>query len=164
MRWICLAAVVAAGCGSEDEPDTLCDELVSSGNVVDSGVTLGLGDPDTFEPIADGDELELELGTQGGWMVRPVARLDAAALGAGPDRCVWVETVAAIEGSADPVSLTQVPTFDYNRANVLSSPLLVLLSFDLEAVDGRQATIDVRIEGPDAASTASIDVELVNLE
>jgi hypothetical protein len=157
------AAVVVAGCGGEEVADPGCETLESSGVSVDGAATLGL-DRGGFVAIEGGAALELELGTQGGWMVRPVVEIDAAALGASDSSCVWVESTATIDGSADPVSMPQVPRFTYGGGRALSTPLLVLLSFDLEAIEGRDATITVRVEAPAAGATTSADVRLVNAE
>lgn len=154
---LCLSACGTAGSG--DDPDCLPSD--TSGVDVDGAATLGL-DAGGFAAIESGAALELELGTQGGWMVRPQVQFDAAALGAGDGACVWVESTATVDGSPDPISMFEVPEFAYEGGTGLSRPLLVLLSFDLEAVEGRDATIEVRVEGPEAGSTAAIDVSLVN--
>lgn len=160
---LALLSSSALACGTAETGDGDADCLPSdtSGVEAPGAAILGL-DAGGFAAIENGATLELELGTQGGWMVRPQVRIATSALGAGAGACVWIESTATIDGSADPISMVEVPQFSYDGATGLSRPLLVLLSFDLGAVEGRDATIEVRVEGPGAGTTASVDVSLVN--
>lgn len=153
-----ISMLVLGGCGASD--DAPCNAHRAD-EVVADAVAIGVGAP-AFVPLADGSEMELDFGTQGGWMIRPVLRIAPERLGVEDPACVWVEVVTAVDGLEElPTTTISVP-FHEDGDHADSEPLLVLLAFDLEQVEGRSATITATVSGPVAQSTSVIAVDLVN--
>lgn len=152
-----------SACGPDAPLPVACEQLPSSLPSIDGAATFGAGELDDFRAVEDGAAMELVLGIQGGWMVMPRVRVDAAALGASPGSCVRGTSTAVIE-DAPAVGMQQVISLTYAGDQALSQPLYILLSFDLDAIEGRHASIQLDVEGPDARARANARVFLVNRE
>ena len=159
-----LLAVLAIACAGQDDADLLCDDFVAKPDSVERALAIGTTIGGDFVPIDADGSLELELGIQGGWMARPTLRIDAESLGATDQSCIWVAIEAAVDGMDEPISMFTTASFQFDNGNGYSDPLEVLLSFDLEALEGRKATFEIRVDGPRAAASSIVDVVLVNAE
>lgn len=159
-----LLAVFAVACASQEEEGARCEVFESSGTSRDGAVAIGSSAPGDFVSIDNDGTMELELGIQGGWMARPSLEIDAASLGADEESCIWVSIDATIDGMDQPISVLETPAFQFQDGMAYSAPLNLLLSFDLEALEGRTATFHVTVQGPEAAATSIVDVTLVNHE
>jgi hypothetical protein len=165
MRCLSLAiALLGAACSAEPSEDSRCTTYEAGAPQIDDAIAIGVGEFEGFESIDENGSLELELGIQGGWMARPVLRIDGLALGADAESCVWVSSRAVVEGLDEPISTRETPEFHYEEGVGYSRPLELFLSFDLETVEQRTSILEVTVEGPMGASTATVDVILVNLE
>lgn len=161
LLWLSAAAWLL-GCG--DDPGPQCVDTDAGGPEVANAVALGGGTPDNFVAASDGGTFELEFGTQGGWMVRPVVRIDSARLGADDQSCVAVHLEADVPGIT-PIPATHVfPQFHHQTGAGFTDPVIVFLAFDLLEVENQPCTLRVTVVGPAASSSTSAQVTLVNNE
>jgi hypothetical protein len=159
------ACCLLFACADEEPPDPpACDDAVVPGEVIDGALELGTGGPPDFVPAADGSSLELARGSQGGWMITPTLAAGKAALG-GDGACVHLSIDVDL-GTVEPP-----PHFEGTASDMAedggrwyTEPLLVLLSYDLAAVEGRTATITAMFEDDGVAASRQVAVRLENRE
>jgi hypothetical protein len=156
-----LLALVAAACAAgDDEAD--CAEPALPGALIEDALALGLAGSGSFQPVADGAAMELELGTQGGWMITPILAVDRRMM-ASDGACVHVSVQVDLGGGAAPIAFDMtVPELGGTDDHFYSEPLPVFLSYDVAALEGRAATITAVLEDDDVASTCQVAVELAN--
>lgn len=156
--------VFAIACAGPKDSSPRCVDFEARADSVEGALSIGVNTGADFESIESESQVELELGTQGGWMVRPTLRIDAESLSVDAQSCIWVSIEAQVEGMSQPISFLDAPSFAFEASMGYSEPLNVLLSFDLAALEGRAATLDVSVEGPSAAARTAVDVKLINGE
>ena len=155
-------ATFAAGCGGDDE-QTCSTDLLEGGDDVPDALRVGLGGAGAgeFAPIASGDAVELDMGTQGGWMVQPVARIDAEAI----DTSVCPRLVYSleVEGLDFAASYDLRTTFHETGSAWSSDPVQLFIAFDIAEVDGHSATLSASVTDGDATASVTLDdLTLVN--
>lgn len=155
-------AALAAGCAGGDGPSgDPCAEPDAPSAVIEDALALGLAGAGGFHPVADGGDLELVLGAQGGWMIAPVLAVDRATM-ASDGACVRVALEVDL-GAGAPVGLElTLPELGGTDDHFYSEPLPVLLSYDLAALDGRTATISALVTDDGVASACELAATLVN--
>ncbi|HUS65655.1 MAG TPA: hypothetical protein VMZ28_13990 [Kofleriaceae bacterium] len=155
-------ALAAAGCGDDDSGPTCSTDLLEGGDEVPDGLRVGLGGPGAgaFAPIASGDDVELDMGTQGGWMVQPVARIDDAIDASTCPRLVFTLLVDDLEV---PGSYDLRTSFHQEDGAWISDPVQLFISLDVEALDGRGASLSASVTDGDATASVQLDdLTLVN--
>jgi len=162
------AALTAAGCAADSQPADDCSQPLSPASMVEDAVVLGLAGADgaagDFRPVADGGAMELELGSQGGWMITPTLAIDRAMM-ASDGACVHVTVEVALDGNPamPPVGFDlMVPELAGTDDHFYSEPLPVLLSYDLAELDARTATISTTVEDDEVAASCQVAVRLEN--
>jgi hypothetical protein len=165
MRLLATACCLLLGCAAEQPPDPPdCDDAVVPGAVIEGALELGTGGPADFAPAADGSSMELARGSQGGWMITPTLAADQSALG-GDGACVHLSIDVDL-GSAEPAPHFEATVSDLaeDGGRWYTEPLLVLVSYDLPAVDERTATVTAIFEDDGVAARRQVAVRLENRE
>jgi hypothetical protein len=151
----------AAACGTTD--DTACDpaELtVGQRDLVDDALDIGIRQNGEFAAIADDAEVELVLGSQGGWMVVPMIRVVDPSI-ASDVACGRVRLEVSV-GTDLAVDYANAILFEAHDGVLDSSDLPTFLSLDLEALDNQPFELRATADIGDYSAVATVAGTLVN--
>lgn len=155
--WFVTAAVTAAACSDGVEPADPCDDRpVIAGGAAE----LGLGME--FAPVADRQEAELVLGTQGLWMFLVNARAHDMELGSEAVEGVVIEATDTRGARISLESGCRTRRFEDQGDGTLqlaTAFLLPLLPDVTPTIDG--ATITIRLEIRDSEGRRATDARTV---
>ncbi|HEY3500427.1 MAG TPA: hypothetical protein VGK73_37300, partial [Polyangiaceae bacterium] len=96
------ALALLGGCGSSTEAgdDPACADP-GNGEPVPDAVQIGTQENAVFRAYQEGEAADLVLGLQGGFMLLPAFRIDAAALGS-DGRCARLDVAATVDSEPAP--------------------------------------------------------------
>lgn len=159
------ALALLAGCSdpaASPPPGTAAERCALDDHAaVNRLVAIGSRDDTGFSAYEDGQELELILGFQGGYMITPAVRVEAAA--GDPDRvCVSIRlTHALLDGDAPGLSpgLMLQAWLDRTADGFVSGTIDDLLELDPAPLDGHLLSLGVEVGGP-FAGAAEVEVLL----
>jgi hypothetical protein len=106
---LCLLATLAAGCATDDAPapDAVVDTGLSAARCGGASMSLDVGSSEVaFEPVADGAQVQLVHGPQGGWHLD----VAGAVTGAGQEVAIMPRVLATTRGDLQ-VAGDQQPDF-----------------------------------------------------
>lgn len=168
---IVLAALffVFGTCGPSDpnvpEPETCSMGPPTRGDggaLATRAVLVGSGEGASFAPYTDGSEVRLVHGFQGGEMITPMVRVEAAGSTAA-DACWVVEVEHEL---TDGTSVEPGPTLNlrFRRTGDFfeAGPLNDFLGFDPSQLAGKMLRYTVTVRGDDFEATTTIVLTIVN--
>jgi phosphinothricin acetyltransferase len=154
----CLTIALLAGCGGDDdvEEEQSCEfTLLTGGAAADGALAIGFGDGGDFEAAGSSNTLPLIMGSQGGWMVTPVARLDGSKID-GTD-CPRLTLSMTVEGFSLPTIYDLRTAFHEDDGNWYCDPVPLFLAFEVAEVEGHAAALTASITNGDDADEVAFD-------
>ncbi len=146
-----------------DDPDAnvaeRCADFAQTDPVETRTVRIGVLDGDACVPLADGDDVEIVLGHQGGYMVVPAFELDGAGLDGDTTCCrVTLRQHAAPELEVEP-GLQQYVQFERSvHGNFRSGYVDGFLTFEPDALDGEELELEAQVRGDGFEGEAGVRV------
>jgi len=162
---IAAALLLLAACGGTGEgekpPSDDCQAPSSPGAPVEDALQIGTGGPRDFVALADGQNHELVLGSQGGYMPSPVFRVDAAAFGTDGE-CAYMHVDLDVDGR-DRASFDFMVRPTSGDSAWYFGGLPLFLSTDASALDGRSCRILASFNDDDRETSAEVQVILSDI-
>lgn len=166
-RGVLALACALAGCspepGASGEPlvePQRCSTMQGATPRAIRAVAIGLGEPDGFIPLEDGDEVALVLGTQGGYMITPTIRV-AADDGDGDALCLMASLDNAMAAPSDIGPGVQAYlSFEMHGAYCYAANIFDLLAFDAAPLVGRALTLHALVRGDGFEGSDEVSVML----
>jgi hypothetical protein len=157
-----LAALVVLlpGCSEPGSPpaDDRCPPPLRDATPVAEALGIGFYGEDGFELVADGQMLPIVLGFQGGYMLTPAVRVDAARLGT-DGRCVLMDIEAEVAGGPKVEQHYEFLTPHSNGEAWLTDTIPLFLSADLNAVRDKLCTITATWRDDELEARSSVSVQ-----
>jgi hypothetical protein len=160
-----LGACGAVACSSPAETpaaDSACDKPVTREISVEGALEIGNGGPNDFEPILDGDDEELVVGSQGGYMVTPVFRIDASLLGS-DGVCPMLDVTHAIETREPAAFSFRMRDQPAGDMYWFVGNLPLFLATDDADLLGKTCTLSATFRDDGRTASASVTTTLVNV-
>jgi len=151
-RLLALSIVAACGEGTDDTPDAMPIDPCELATVVPGGTCeVGLGDP--FAPVAQNQDVTLELGSQGLWMLIVNARIPEGGAGRAGD-FAGVTAIAKLDtGEVSSLEVSCRPRLLEATGNgylQLESPYLLPMRPELTSkLDMARITLTLDVRDPD---------------
>lgn len=164
---IAVVGCIFLGCGhGELDPDAPEDaercvaEEGSAGAVEARAVALGVGGSAAFRAFQDGEETELISGFQGGYMITPAVRVEAAG-DSRAEACfrVRLENALMEGGEVGPGTLSQV-IFARSGAFFYVESLYDLLGYDSGPLEGKTLLLSATVSGVGFEGTQALTLRL----
>jgi hypothetical protein len=153
-------SLLLAGCsGPDDSSANSCLPPSSSVHEVEGAVGIGVFGEAGFELVAEGQELPLVRGFQGGYMVTPVVRVDEASFGTN-GRCVQMDIAADVESGPAVEQHYRFAALQADGGFWFSDTIPLFLANDPDDLSGKSCAITVNWRDDGAESTASVSVLL----
>lgn len=159
-------AVLGVACGEPASDDGACEVVpaeVGEGEPLDGTLSIGVRRGGEFAGLTDEGPMELVRGSQGGWMVVPMLRVEAREVDLDVS-CGWVKIEAAIDGDALLIEHVQEVGFEARGSFLDSEDVLAFLSLDLAELEDRSCRLRASVDVGAHSIDASIDGVLVNDE
>jgi len=128
---------------------------------VDGALVIGEGGPNDFRAIVDGASEELVLGSQGGYMVTPVLRIDSQMLGT-DGSCPTLDVTHLVESLAPAQFHFKLPPFDPQERYWYVGSLPLFLSWETASLVGKTCVLAATFQDHGMAATAEIHTSLVD--
>jgi hypothetical protein len=138
-----------------------CDQAVSRETPVEGALEIGNGGPNDFEPIVDGDDEELVVGSQGGYMVTPVFRIDASLMQS-DGVCVMLDVTHAVEAHEPAQFSFRVRDQPAGEMYWFVGNLPLFLATDDADLLGKACTLSATLRDDGRTASASVTTTLVN--
>ena len=156
--------MLAVACGSTygggQDDCGLRPDAIGQSQMLDGALQIGVRADGVFVPLVDSDTIELVLGSQGGWMVVPMLRVDSPELD--DVDCGWVELSGQVgDGS---VTMNHVEPLRFAREGRFfeSDDVFAFLTLDLTEVEGQPVSLEVVVDLGDRSAATALDATLVN--
>jgi len=162
--WLPALAVLLASACSSPTPggSAACGKMGSvAARSVEGALVIGEGGPDDFRPIADNTSEELVLGSQGGYMVTPVLRIDAELLGT-DGSCPTLDVTHAVESLSPAQFHFNLPAFDPKERYWYVGSLPLFLSWQTSGLVGKSCVLSATFHDQGVAAMAEVHTKLID--
>jgi hypothetical protein len=161
------ALAVAVGCGGH-EPSEPAPDLASCqpppplrSEPIAGALEIGTGGPHDFRASSDGDEAEIVLGSQGGYMAVPVFRVDPGLMGT-DGACAYLSVHVEVT-TLDPVDYeVRLPNSTPTDPYWYFGTLPLFLASNPATLVGQTATYAATFRDDGKAASDAVSVVLVN--
>jgi hypothetical protein len=163
-----MAAGCLIGCGpGELEPEPPGDDAErcvagegNGGTPVAREVTLGTGSGATFRAYEESEETELIAGFQGGYMITPTVRVEAAG-DTRPEACfrVWLQNTIVEGAEVGPGTLSYV-VFTRSGDYFYVAPLFDLLGYEADPLRGKTLLLSAEVSGSEFEGSRDVTLRL----
>jgi hypothetical protein len=157
----CFSALILLACSPGNENAPGCSDSTSHGEPVAGALEIGIGGPSDFRALFAGEMQELVLGSQGGYMVTPVFRVDAAALGT-DGTCAFIEVTHTVESMPPAHFHFMLPSFDASEPYWYIGSLPLFLSRETTSLVGKSCTLSALFQDGGVATSAEAHTLLVD--
>ena len=164
---IAVAGLMVVGCGPRepeadvpDDAERCVAEDGSSGALEARVIALGVGGAEAFRVFQEGEETELIEGLQGGYMITPTVRVEAAG-DSRDEACfrVQLENTLMEGGDIGPGMISQV-VFTRSGEFFYVESIYDLLGYDEGELEGKTLLLSATVSGVDFEGTQAVTLRL----
>lgn len=161
-----VCTLVTGACGEHSSTPTTSPTECSSTpptrpEPVAGALEIGEGGPVDFRPIADGSSEELVLGSQGGYMVTPIFRIDTTLFDT-DGKCAYIDVTHTV-GTLDPASYHFVlPTQPSGEPYWYIGSLPLFLSYQSTGLVGQTCSLSATFGDDGKTTSAEVHTSLVD--